>query len=55
MAANHRITAFVLTCLLAPSALAATTIEPLVRIVGLDPRFFASGGLQLIRDDFNHL
>jgi len=36
MAANHRITAFALTCLLTPSALAATTIEPLVRIVDLN-------------------
>ncbi|MDT8303556.1 MAG: hypothetical protein RQ760_18900, partial [Sedimentisphaerales bacterium] len=32
----YRITIFMLVCLLAPSALAAAIIEPLVRVVDLD-------------------
>ena len=36
MYANHQIKVFVLACLLAPSALAAATIDPLVHVVDLD-------------------
>jgi len=36
MHANHRITVFILSCFLAPSALSAATIEPLVCTVDLD-------------------
>ena len=36
MCTNHRITVFMLICLLAPSALSAAAIEPLLRVVDLD-------------------
>ena len=39
MCTNHRITALMLVCFLAPAPLSAAVIEPLVRVVDLDTMF----------------